>query len=95
MTDGVAVKDCSGSSMADECGSSQAGQYEETSRWTWLLMPENGGPGEPPGREEAVAKAKELTAERYALHGKKKAKGSNAAKPKTTVSREKVRKAGW
>ena len=95
MSGGAAAKECSGSSMADESGSSQVNQYEKTSKWTRLLMPENGGPGEPPGREEAIAEAKALTAERYELHGKKKAKGSSASKPKATVSREKARKAGW
>jgi len=36
----------------------------------------------PPGYEEACAAAKLKTAERYKIHGKKRAKGSNAAKPK-------------
>lgn len=35
---------------------------------------------EPPGYEEASAAAKVKTAERYKLHGKKRAKGSNARK---------------
>ena len=36
----------------------------------------------PPDYEEASKAAKEKTAERYRVHGKKRAKGSNAAKPK-------------
>lgn len=47
--------------------------------WAELLKPENGGPGEPPGRDEAVQYALEMTAERkrvkaelQALKAKKK-----------------------
>lgn len=36
----------------------------------------------PPGYEEATEAAKAATEERYKVHGKKRAKGSNAAKPK-------------
>lgn len=32
--------------------------------WTELLKPENGGPGESPGRDEAVQYALDATAER-------------------------------
>jgi len=35
--------------------------------WTKLLKPENGGPGESPGRSEAVRYALEATAERKRL----------------------------
>ena len=35
--------------------------------WTELLKPENGGPGESPGRDEAVRQAKEAAAERKRL----------------------------
>ena len=36
----------------------------------------------PPGYEEASEAAKAATEERYRVYGKKRAKGSNAAKPK-------------
>ena len=36
----------------------------------------------PPGYEEATKAAKAATEERYKVHGKKRAKGSNSAKPK-------------
>jgi len=32
--------------------------------WTWLLAPANGGPGESPGRAEAVKRAKQRSADR-------------------------------
>jgi hypothetical protein len=35
--------------------------------WTELLKPENGGPGESPGRDEAVRYALEATSERKRL----------------------------
>lgn len=35
--------------------------------WTELLKPENGGPGESPGRSEAVQYALDATAERKRL----------------------------
>ena len=63
--------------------------------WTELLKPENGGPGESPGRERAIEEAREITRERYAAGKFKKAKGSSKAKPSVQVSREEVRKKGW
>jgi|TARA_Y100000033_G_scaffold10913_1_gene10045 hypothetical protein len=50
--------------------------------WSELLDPANGGPGEPPGRAEAVAAAAETTRQRYIKHGKKRAKGSVKRKEK-------------
>jgi hypothetical protein len=50
--------------------------------WAKLLDPANGGPGEPPGRAEAVEAAKETTRQRYIKHGKKRAKGSVKRKEK-------------
>ena len=50
--------------------------------WTKLLDPANGGPGEPPGRAEAVEAALEATRQRYIKHGKKRAKGSVKRKQK-------------
>ena len=88
-----AAKDYSESWTADECGPNQANQCEQTCRWTRLLMPENGGPGEPPGREEAIERAKQRTEERYALHGKKKAKGSKKA-VKNELGRPRTRELG-
>lgn len=35
--------------------------------WAELLKPENGGPGESPGREDAVRQALEVVAERKRL----------------------------
>jgi hypothetical protein len=48
--------------------------------WTEILA--NAGIPEPPGREQAVAEAKLATAERYAKHGQKRAKGTNTRKVK-------------
>ena len=50
--------------------------------WSELLDPANGGPGEPPGRSEAVKAASEASRERYIKHGKKRAKGSSKRKSK-------------
>jgi len=50
------------------------------SDWSELLSPANGGPGEPPGRAEAVVAATETTRLRYIEHGKKRAKGSSKRK---------------
>jgi hypothetical protein len=50
--------------------------------WSVLLDPANGGPGEPPGRAEAVRAAAETTKQRYIKHGKKRAKGSVKRKEK-------------
>ena len=50
--------------------------------WSELLDPANGGPGEPPGRAEAVEAAAETTKLRYIKHGKKRAKGSVKRKEK-------------
>ena len=50
--------------------------------WIELLDPANGGPGEPPGRADAVAAAAETTRQRYIKHGKKRAKGSVKRKEK-------------
>jgi len=50
--------------------------------WSVLLDPANGGPGEPPGRAEAVEAAAETTKLRYIKHGKKRAKGSVKRKEK-------------
>jgi|TARA_R100000030_G_scaffold62268_1_gene47153 hypothetical protein len=44
--------------------------------WADLLDPKNGGPGEPPGRPQAVEAAAERTNSRYAKNGQKRAKGS-------------------
>ena len=59
--------------------------------WGELLDPAHGGPGEPPGRAEAVAEAKVLTAERYRVHGFKRAKGSSKARKGDTASRNRLR----
>lgn len=37
----------------------------------------------PPGYYEAVADAQEISAKRYAVHGRKRAKGSGSSKPRT------------
>jgi len=50
---------------------------------------------EPPGYWEAVEAAKEVTKQRYAIHGQKRAKGNNSRKPKIesrAATRERERK---
>ena len=42
--------------------------------WTWLLAPANGGPGESPGRAEAVERAKQRSAHKAQLKTSKKPK---------------------
>ena len=61
--------------------------------WTEVLKVENGGPGDSPGREEAVRLALEDTKARYRKHGQKKAKGSSSRKTEQ-VSRDVVRAKG-
>ena len=61
--------------------------------WTEALKVENGGPGDSPGREEAVRMALEDTKARYRKHGQKKAKGSSSRKTEQ-VSRDVVRAKG-
>ena len=96
MTDGAARER---STLSEECGSGTDRDRSRSGRgslnWTELLKVENGGPGESPGRERAIAEAREVTAARYAAGGFKKARGSSKAKPVKTVSRQQVRKAGW
>ena len=76
MTDGAA-REVSG--LSEECG---CGKDQERSRstsaglkWSELLSPKTGGPGESPGRNEAIERAKAQTAERYARKGKKGKRG--------------------
>ena len=97
MTDGAARER---SMLSGECVYGTEGQQRSRNgggvlNWTELLKVENGGPGESPGRERAIAEAREVTAARYAAGGFKKARGSSKAKPVKTVSRQQVRKAGW
>ena len=61
--------------------------------WTEMLKVENGGPGDSPGRDEAVRLAEEDTKARYRKHGQKKAKGSSSRKTEQ-VSRDVVRAKG-
>ena len=61
--------------------------------WAESLRVENGGPGDSPGREEAVRMALEDTKARYRKHGQKKAKGSSSRKTEQ-VSRDVVRAKG-
>lgn len=61
--------------------------------WAEALKVENGGPGDSPGREDAVRMALEDTRERYRKHGKKKAKGS-ATRKQLEVSRSEARSKG-
>ena len=62
--------------------------------WPVLLAKENGGPGETPGRTAAIERATARTEARYALHGKKLARGSASKKPTATVSRKAARSKG-
>ena len=61
--------------------------------WNELLSPTTGGPGESPGRDLAIQRAKERIQERYRIHGKKTARGSSSSKG-LTVSRSDARKRG-
>ena len=61
--------------------------------WSEALKVENGGPGDSPGREEAVRLALETTKGRYQKHGKKRAKGANT-RVLNQVSRDVVRAKG-
>ena len=61
--------------------------------WSEVLKVENGGPGESPGRDEAVRLAIEDTKARYRKHGRKKARGANA-RVLNQVSRDVVRAKG-
>ena len=76
MTDGAA-REVSG--LSEECG---CGKDQERSRstsaglrWSELLSPETGGPGESPGRNDAIERAKVRTAERCVVKGKKGKRG--------------------
>ena len=42
--------------------------------WAWLLAPAQGGPGESPGRAEAVERAKQRSASKARLKTSKKPK---------------------
>ena len=42
--------------------------------WAWLLAPAQGGPGESPGRAEAVERAKQRSADKARLKTPKKPK---------------------
>ena len=41
--------------------------HSRGANWTWLLAPANGGPGESPGRAEAVERAKQRSADKARL----------------------------
>ena len=88
-----AAKEDSSSKMEPGNGLNAATPSRKTLDWTELLKPENGGPGEPLGRLEAIKLAEEVTAERYATHGRKKAKGSTSS-PKNELGRKKARAMG-
>ena len=90
-----ATQDSSGLSTGRDYFSTQASTCKTGLNWTELVRQENGGPGESPGRLEAIERTKARTAARYEAVGFKKAKGTSTAKPKVTVSRDQVRKAGW
>ena len=97
MTEGAA-KGHSDSSEASECGGVQRESRRPRSglNWSELLLPENGGPGESPGRERSVAMATAASKARYARQGGiKRARGTSKAKAQKTVSRDQERKAGW
>ena len=48
--------------------------HSRGANWTWLLAPANGGPGESPGRAEAVERAKQRSADKARLKTSKKPK---------------------
>ena len=70
MSEYAAMEDSS-SKMENANGSGAANQFNGTMKWTELLKPENGGPGEPLGRLEAVRRAEERTRLKRARQGKK------------------------
>lgn len=97
MTD-FAAKGHSDWLEGSECGGVQAASKRPRNglNWSELLKPGNGGPGESPGRERSVAMAIAASKARYARQGGvKRARGTSKAKPKVTVNRDQVRKAGW
>ena len=65
--------------MDSVCSSTQANECKTGLNWTELMKAENGGPGESPGRSEAIERALKAIAERYAMNGMKRAKGSKKA----------------
>jgi hypothetical protein len=60
------------SSKDGECGLSTARKRVGCSDWTSLLSKDNGGPGEVPGRAEAVREAIELSKRKRRMRGGKK-----------------------
>ena len=93
MSEYAAMEDSS-SKMENANGLPAANQCRETMKWTELLKPENGGPGEPLGRLEAVAAAEARTAARIAKFGEKKARGSSKPKPGLAVGRKRAKEMG-
>ena len=65
--------------MASECSSTQANGCKKGLNWTDLMRVENGGPGESPGRLEAIERALKAIEKRYEMNGMKRAKGSKKA----------------
>ena len=65
MTDGAA-RGASESSGGCVSGTAQKGSRDMRGglRWEYLLQPENGGPGESPGRAEAIVRAQARSAEK-------------------------------
>ena len=92
-----AAKAVSTCSTEQECGQGEAQSRNTRSALNWneLLLPRNGGPGESPGRSLAIERARARTKARYEAGGFKRAKGTAKSKPKATVNRDQVRKAGW
>ena len=60
------------SSTDGECGLSTAKRRDGCFDWTSLLSKDNGGPGEVPGRDEAVRAAKELSERKRRERGLRK-----------------------
>ena len=91
-----AAKAVSMSSEACASGAAQeaSGNMRCGLRWGDLLKPENGGPGEPPGRTEAIERTKVRIGERIAKFGQKKAKGSSKAKGGLAVGRGRAKELG-
>lgn len=69
-----AKQECSGLSLGNECSSTQANGCKNGLNWTELMKVENGGPGESPGRSEAIERSKARIRQRHVMRDLKRGK---------------------